>query len=167
MRRPWRPPSIKNSGLIRSECTGTMFRRHCVHRMQILWPFFSTSPRVHCKRTQSARVSRRTGMNLGPYLQSPLILFHPLLVVLRYFFLPSKYMLELRWCIKLQAHFISGNDRRALDLLRREWGYMLYTNLSVQSTLLEGYTANGSLGYEIISINILYHTPEPHLASDL
>lgn len=34
---------------------------------------------------------------------------------------------------------------RALELLRREWGYMLYTPISVQSTLLEGYTANGSL----------------------
>ncbi|THV05173.1 alpha-L-rhamnosidase, partial [Dendrothele bispora CBS 962.96] len=31
--------------------------------------------------------------------------------------------------------------------LHREWGYILYTNLSVQSTLLEGFTANGSLGY--------------------
>ncbi|EJD02571.1 glycoside hydrolase family 78 protein [Fomitiporia mediterranea MF3/22] len=48
---------------------------------------------------------------------------------------------------ELQAHFISGNGERALDLLRREWGYMLYTNISVQSTLLEGYTTNGSLGY--------------------
>ena len=47
---------------------------------------------------------------------------------------------------ELQAPFVSGNDDRAMDLLRREWGYMLYTNLSVQSTLLEGYTANGSLG---------------------
>ncbi|KAG6907561.1 hypothetical protein DXG01_008443 [Tephrocybe rancida] len=28
-----------------------------------------------------------------------------------------------------------------------EWGYMLYTNLSVHSTLLEGFTRNGSLGY--------------------
>ncbi|OBZ74807.1 hypothetical protein A0H81_05206 [Grifola frondosa] len=49
--------------------------------------------------------------------------------------------------LELQAHFASGNDERALDLLRREWGYMLYTNLSVQSTLLEGFTANGSLYY--------------------
>ncbi|KAI0790170.1 Six-hairpin glycosidase-like protein [Irpex lacteus] len=49
--------------------------------------------------------------------------------------------------LELQAHFQSGNDARAMDLLHREWGYMLYTNLSVQSTLLEGYTANGSLGY--------------------
>ncbi|KAL5528784.1 hypothetical protein ACEPAF_7921 [Sanghuangporus sanghuang] len=48
---------------------------------------------------------------------------------------------------ELQAHFISGNGERALDFLRLEWGYMLYTNVSVQSTLLEGYTANGSVGY--------------------
>ncbi|KAH9837900.1 Six-hairpin glycosidase [Rhodofomes roseus] len=48
---------------------------------------------------------------------------------------------------ELQAHFIAGNDARAMDLLRREWGYMLYTPISVQSTLLEGYTGNGSLYY--------------------
>ncbi|EKM52842.1 glycoside hydrolase family 78 protein [Phanerochaete carnosa HHB-10118-sp] len=49
--------------------------------------------------------------------------------------------------LELQAHFQSGNDLTAMDLLRREWGYMLYTNLSVQSTLLEGFTSNGSLYY--------------------
>ncbi|KAH9856209.1 Six-hairpin glycosidase [Lenzites betulinus] len=49
--------------------------------------------------------------------------------------------------LELQAHFATGNDARAMDLLHREWGYMLYTNLSVQSTLLEGFTANGSLSY--------------------
>ncbi|EIW56811.1 Six-hairpin glycosidase [Trametes versicolor FP-101664 SS1] len=49
--------------------------------------------------------------------------------------------------LELQAHFAAGNDARAMDLLQREWGYMLYTNLSVQSTLLEGFTANGSLSY--------------------
>ncbi|TFK45478.1 glycoside hydrolase family 78 protein [Heliocybe sulcata] len=48
---------------------------------------------------------------------------------------------------ELRAHFIAGNGERALDLIRKEWGYMLYTNISVQSTLLEGFTANGSLGY--------------------
>ncbi|EKM80982.1 hypothetical protein AGABI1DRAFT_37827 [Agaricus bisporus var. burnettii JB137-S8] len=48
---------------------------------------------------------------------------------------------------EVQAHFIAGEGERALDLLHQEWGYMLYTNLSVQSTLLEGFTANGSLGY--------------------
>ncbi|KZP33078.1 glycoside hydrolase family 78 protein [Athelia psychrophila] len=48
---------------------------------------------------------------------------------------------------ELQAHFIAGNGSRALDLMRKEWGYMLYTNTSVQSTMLEGYTTNGSLYY--------------------
>lgn len=48
-------------------------------------------------------------------------------------------------CWQIQAHFEAGQDEVALDLIRREWGYMLYTNLSVQSTLLEGFTANGSL----------------------
>ncbi|EIW74840.1 glycoside hydrolase family 78 protein [Coniophora puteana RWD-64-598 SS2] len=48
---------------------------------------------------------------------------------------------------ELQAHFAAGNDATAMDLLRREWGYMLYTNVSVQSTLLEGFTTNGSLYY--------------------
>ncbi|KAJ7466205.1 Six-hairpin glycosidase [Mycena galericulata] len=48
---------------------------------------------------------------------------------------------------ELQAHFVAGNATRAMDLLHREWGYILYTNLSVQSTLLEGFTANGSLSY--------------------
>ena len=52
---------------------------------------------------------------------------------------------QTAFCRQLQAHFHSGNDDLAMDLLRREWGYMLYTNISVQSTLLEGYTANGSL----------------------
>ena len=47
---------------------------------------------------------------------------------------------------QLQAHFIAGEGERAIDLMEREWGYMLYTNMSVQSTLLEGFTANGSLG---------------------
>jgi len=48
---------------------------------------------------------------------------------------------------ELQAHFVAGNDSRAFDLLHREWGYILTTNISVQSTLLEGLTANGSLYY--------------------
>lgn len=51
----------------------------------------------------------------------------------------------LKPAFQLQAHFEAGEDARAMDLLHRTWGYMLYTNLSVQSTLLEGFTANGSL----------------------
>ncbi|ESK87374.1 glycoside hydrolase family 78 protein [Moniliophthora roreri MCA 2997] len=48
---------------------------------------------------------------------------------------------------ELQAHFEANQNARALDLLHRTWGYMLYTNISVQSTLLEGFTVNGSLSY--------------------
>ena len=47
--------------------------------------------------------------------------------------------------LQLQAHFLANQDNRAMELMRREWGYILYTNLSVQSTILEGFTANGSL----------------------
>ncbi|TFY77150.1 hypothetical protein EWM64_g6863 [Hericium alpestre] len=49
--------------------------------------------------------------------------------------------------LEIAAHFEADNDNAALELIRRQWGYMLYTNLSVQSTLLEGFTANGSLLY--------------------
>lgn len=47
--------------------------------------------------------------------------------------------------VEVFAHFVAGNDARALDLIRLEWGYMLNTNISVHSTFLEGYTSNGSL----------------------
>ncbi|KAI0681905.1 Six-hairpin glycosidase-like protein [Cerioporus squamosus] len=40
--------------------------------------------------------------------------------------------------LELQAHFESGNDERAMDLLRREWGYMLYTNLSPKPSRQDG-----------------------------
>ncbi|KIJ30877.1 glycoside hydrolase family 78 protein [Sphaerobolus stellatus SS14] len=48
---------------------------------------------------------------------------------------------------ELQAHFLAGQDARALDLMRRTWGFMLNTPSSVQSTLLEGFLANGSISY--------------------
>lgn len=56
---------------------------------------------------------------------------------------------------KLQAHFESGNDERALDLIRLEWGYMLYTNISTQSTFLEGYTTTGGLGYDLVMLTAI------------
>lgn len=62
------------------------------------------------------------------------------------------HSIEAYSVVQLAAHFESGNGKRALDLLRRQWGYMLYTNISVRSTLLEGYTANGSLGYVILTV---------------
>ncbi|KAJ7102761.1 glycoside hydrolase family 78 protein [Mycena epipterygia] len=63
---------------------------------------------------------------------------------------------------EVQAHFIAGEGERAIDLLEKEWGYMLYTNLSVQSTLLEGFTANGSLGYRAAAGYDLDHTYTSH-----
>ncbi|KAJ7754100.1 glycoside hydrolase family 78 protein, partial [Mycena metata] len=63
---------------------------------------------------------------------------------------------------EIQAHFIAGEGERAIDLLEREWGYMLYTNLSVQSTLLEGFTANGSLGYRAAAGYDFDHTYTSH-----
>jgi hypothetical protein len=65
--------------------------------------------------------------------------------------------------IQLQAHFVAGNASRAMDLLHREWGYMLYTNLSVESTLLEGFTANGSIWCAPRSSPCLSLYPQHHL----
>ncbi|KIY53443.1 Six-hairpin glycosidase, partial [Fistulina hepatica ATCC 64428] len=48
---------------------------------------------------------------------------------------------------EVKAHFVAGEGERALDLLRSEWGYMLYSNITTRSTFIEGYTADGSLGY--------------------
>ncbi|KAK0241594.1 glycoside hydrolase family 78 protein [Armillaria nabsnona] len=58
-------------------------------------------------------------------------------------------------------HFFAGQGERALDLLRQEWGYMLYTNISVQSTLLEGFTSNGSLRY----VSPRYNVSDPSYTS--
>ncbi|KAI5888942.1 Six-hairpin glycosidase [Schizophyllum commune H4-8] len=49
--------------------------------------------------------------------------------------------------MEVHAHFAAGEPERALDFIRLQWGWMLTTNVSVQSTLLEGYTSNGSLLY--------------------
>lgn len=48
---------------------------------------------------------------------------------------------------ELQAHFSIEETARALDLLRTTWGWIVENENSTQSTLLEGYLANGSFGY--------------------
>ncbi|PRP76929.1 hypothetical protein PROFUN_06207 [Planoprotostelium fungivorum] len=48
---------------------------------------------------------------------------------------------------EVAAHFLAGETDRALRLVRLQWGYMISTNLSVQSTLLEGYAEDGGLNY--------------------
>ena len=49
--------------------------------------------------------------------------------------------------MELQAHLQAGDSTRALDLMRREWGYMLNSPLGTGSTFWEGYLANGQFGY--------------------
>ncbi|MGH6653996.1 MAG: discoidin domain-containing protein, partial [Actinocrinis sp.] len=49
--------------------------------------------------------------------------------------------------MELQAHLQAGDTSQALDLMRREWGYMLDSPLGTGSTFWEGYLANGQFGY--------------------
>ncbi|MFC1435582.1 discoidin domain-containing protein [Streptacidiphilus sp. N1-3] len=49
--------------------------------------------------------------------------------------------------MEIQAHLQAGDTTQALDLIRREWGYMLNSPLGTGSTFWEGYLANGQFGY--------------------
>jgi hypothetical protein len=49
--------------------------------------------------------------------------------------------------MELQAHLAAGDTEQALDLMRREWGYMLDSPLGTGSTFWEGYLADGRFGY--------------------
>ena len=49
--------------------------------------------------------------------------------------------------MEVQAHFQAGDASTALQLIRREWGYMLDSSLGTGSTFWEGYLANGQFGY--------------------
>jgi hypothetical protein len=49
--------------------------------------------------------------------------------------------------MEVQAHLEAGDTAQALDLIRREWGYMLNSPLGTGSTFWEGYLANGQFGY--------------------
>lgn len=48
---------------------------------------------------------------------------------------------------EIQAHFTIGQTGRALDLIRRSWGWYLNNPLGSQSTVIEGYLQNGTFGY--------------------
>ncbi|KAH8195983.1 hypothetical protein TruAng_009849 [Truncatella angustata] len=48
---------------------------------------------------------------------------------------------------EIQAHFLAGQADRALDLIRRSWGWYLNNENGTQSTVIEGYLANGSFAY--------------------
>ena len=49
--------------------------------------------------------------------------------------------------LEIQAHLQAGDATQALDLIRREWGYMLDSPLGTGSTFWEGYLADGQFGY--------------------
>lgn len=48
---------------------------------------------------------------------------------------------------EIQAHFAAGQAARALDLVRRSWGWYLGNAAGTQSTVVEGYLADGGFGY--------------------
>ncbi|KAI1324955.1 Six-hairpin glycosidase-like protein [Xylariaceae sp. FL0255] len=48
---------------------------------------------------------------------------------------------------EIQAHFLAGQANRALDLIRRSWGWYLSNPNGTESTVIEGYLANGSFAY--------------------
>lgn len=49
--------------------------------------------------------------------------------------------------MEVQAHLQAGDTAQALELIRREWGYMLNSPLGTGSTFWEGYLADGQFGY--------------------
>jgi hypothetical protein len=55
--------------------------------------------------------------------------------------------------IEVASHFVANDDRTGLDLIRREWGYMLNSPLGTQSTFWEGYLADGTFDYETSSMS--------------
>ena len=48
---------------------------------------------------------------------------------------------------EIQGHFATGHTHRALDLIRRSWGWYLHHPNGTGSTVIEGYLTNGSWAY--------------------
>ncbi|KAJ5408530.1 hypothetical protein N7509_002413 [Penicillium cosmopolitanum] len=48
---------------------------------------------------------------------------------------------------EIQSHFVVQNSTRALDLIRRSWGWYLNNPNGTESTVIEGYLQNGTFGY--------------------
>jgi hypothetical protein len=49
--------------------------------------------------------------------------------------------------IEIKGHFVARQATRALDLIRRSWGWYLDNPLGTGSTTIEGYRDDGSFGY--------------------
>lgn len=48
---------------------------------------------------------------------------------------------------EIQGHFAANQPTRALELIRRSWGWYLNNPNGTESTVVEGYLANGTFGY--------------------
>ncbi|KAJ5924103.1 hypothetical protein N7466_008290 [Penicillium verhagenii] len=48
---------------------------------------------------------------------------------------------------EIQSHFLVGRPDRALDLIRRSWGWYINNANGTESTVIEGYLVNGTFGY--------------------
>jgi hypothetical protein len=48
---------------------------------------------------------------------------------------------------ELEGHLVAGQPQTALDLIRKQWGFMLDDPRMTNSTFIEGYSADGSLHY--------------------
>lgn len=49
--------------------------------------------------------------------------------------------------MEIKGHLAIGEANRALDLMRRSWGWYLNNPYGTQSTFIEGYLQDGSFGY--------------------
>jgi hypothetical protein len=48
---------------------------------------------------------------------------------------------------EIQGHLTVGRPDRALELIRRSWGWYINNPNGTESTVIEGYLANGTFGY--------------------
>lgn len=48
---------------------------------------------------------------------------------------------------EVQGHFTVGQTARALELIRRSWGWYANNPYGTESTVVEGYLVNGTFGY--------------------
>lgn len=49
--------------------------------------------------------------------------------------------------MEIKAHFTARQAHRALELIRRSWGWYLNNPYGTESTLIEGYLEDGTFGY--------------------
>ncbi|KAJ5266464.1 hypothetical protein N7478_009272 [Penicillium angulare] len=49
--------------------------------------------------------------------------------------------------MEIQSHFLVQKPERALDLIRRSWGWYINNTNGTESTVIEGYLINGTFGY--------------------